>query len=657
MIVLLTGLLLAQEREVLSTAERLADIDPEIRATGLKQAAALWKEQQNKVIAFSQSKDENLRAAALAAMSAVGKFDPEKLFAIRHPQARTIACDLLPEKKELIPELQRLLEEKDLALRLAAARALGKVRDPALRNQILQEFQKTWMDNKFDSTDVLAYYVMAHWYPQGYSATIGSYVNSREVDTAETAIACLCNLPEPEVSGSLIGNASGALRNEKISLRLRELLLRLLARVALHELPALLTVENKQLRSQVVEYLDQGLKDPLLTRPLVEIARQEAVQKLDDGRDPATPLTTWIERWLKRLTGEDGDINKYEEWVKAKYRSLVDQAVDRAIKAGVDALRRVQNPDGSWSYHSGYPVGVTALGIYTLLKCDVEPNDKALTKALEYMLPKDPEGTYSAALYAMALATAIEKTRAKKITTAELVRWQKRLQEIADILVASQKRTGGWHYDIRIKTGTGLQGGGQNQDSYDFSNTQFAVLGLRAAANAGAKVPRGTWERALALYEKHQNEKDGGWPYIGATQPNQPVGSSHAMTAAGAYGWMICKTSLDPKFSPETIGRQDRVTRAIEYLDRNWKVDPIALADAYYWLYSLERMCMAGKIDRIGTHDWYMEGAQWLLIRQRTDGTWSGNYGHTVDTCFALLFLKRAYISTPYIETGDPKKK
>lgn len=656
--VLLAGLLLVQEQDVLLTAERLADIDPEARATGLKQAWTLWKEHQNKVITFSQSKDENLRAAAYAIMSVVGKFDSEKLFAMKHPQARAIACDLLPEKKELVAEFQKLLKEKDLALRLAAARALGKVSDDTQRNQIQQSFEKTWMDKKFDGADVLTYYVMSHWYPQDYSATIGFHINDAEVETAETAIACLCNLPKLEIPSQIISLASRALRNEKIALRFRELLLRVLARDAFHELPGLMLVENKRLRSQIVQYLDRGLKDPLMTKPLVEVGKQEAVQKLDDGRDPSTPLTTWIERWLKRLTGEDGDVKKYDEWVKAKYKTLIDAAVDKAIKAGVEALRKSQKPEGSWSYDGGYTVGATALGIYTLLRCDVEVDDKAVVKALEYILPKEPEGTYSASLCAMALATAIEKAKAKKKATAELSRWQKRLQEIADVLVASQKKTGGWSYNIKIKTRTGIRvPPAQNQDNYDFSNTQFAVLGLRAAANAGAKVPRGTWERALRLYEKHQSEKDGGWPYVGATQQNQVVVSSRAMTAAGAYGWMICKTSLDSKISPDTIGKQDRVAKAIKYLDKNWEVDASELADPYYWLYSVERMCMAGKVDRIGAHDWYMEGAQWLLIRQRSDGAWAGNYGENVDTCFALLFLKRAYISTPYIETGGGKKK
>ena len=48
----------------------------------------------------------------------------------------------------------------------------------------------------------------------------------------------------------------------------------------------------------------------------------------------------------------------------------------------------------------------------------------------------------------------------------------------------------------------------------------------------------------------------------------------------------------------------------------------------------------------VGTHDWYLEGAEYLLKAQRPDGSWSGSSElaqmQQVDTCFALLFLKRA---------------
>jgi hypothetical protein len=59
----------------------------------------------------------------------------------------------------------------------------------------------------------------------------------------------------------------------------------------------------------------------------------------------------------------------------------------------------------------------------------------------------------------------------------------------------------------------------------------------------------------------------------------------------------------------------------------------------YYYLYALERAGMLYGTETIGTHEWYPEGAKVLIESQKADGSWGDG---TVDTCFAILFLKRA---------------
>ncbi|HLG42194.1 MAG TPA: hypothetical protein VI643_02430, partial [Planctomycetota bacterium] len=191
-------------------------------------------------------------------------------------------------------------------------------------------------------------------------------------------------------------------------------------------------------------------------------------------------------------------------------------------------------------------------------------------------------------------------------------------------------------------------------EPFDFSNTQFSVLGLRAAANAGANVPRTTWSRALELYEKLRIPKDGGWPYHGRTASAQaePV-SSGTMTAASLYGWLICQSSLNPRAALEKLREDEAYKGAFGFLEKRWSVT--GNGNAFYYLYSLERLCMAAKAAKVGAHDWYAEGAEWLLARQAVDGTWTGSYSTEVDTCLALLFLKRAFVSTPTIETEGAK--
>jgi len=47
--------------------------------------------------------------------------------------------------------------------------------------------------------------------------------------------------------------------------------------------------------------------------------------------------------------------------------------------------------------------------------------------------------------------------------------------------------------------------------------------------------------------------------------------------------------------------------------------------------------------DWIGKHNWYRDGAEFFLKAQRGDGSWAGEGGTAVwDTCFAILFLRRA---------------
>jgi hypothetical protein len=63
----------------------------------------------------------------------------------------------------------------------------------------------------------------------------------------------------------------------------------------------------------------------------------------------------------------------------------------------------------------------------------------------------------------------------------------------------------------------------------------------------------------------------------------------------------------------------------------------------FYFLWSLERVGVIYGLETIGSKDWYAWGAEILLASQQTSGLWHGEYGaYGADTCFALLFLKRA---------------
>lgn len=181
----------------------------------------------------------------------------------------------------------------------------------------------------------------------------------------------------------------------------------------------------------------------------------------------------------------------------------------------------------------------------------------------------------------------------------------------------------------------------------DNSNMQYALLGLRAAAESGCLIPEETWARARAHVAKAQ-QADGGLGYD--TSRTQ---STHTMTTAGAAMLAICDFYLkkDLKADPE-LGKM------LSWLEKNFSVEEstcIFPGDSahYYYLYGLERAAVLADADRLGAHDWYAEGAAWLVAKQGKDGAWqdptAAVWGKAVltpeiDTALAILFLRRSTV-------------
>jgi hypothetical protein len=173
----------------------------------------------------------------------------------------------------------------------------------------------------------------------------------------------------------------------------------------------------------------------------------------------------------------------------------------------------------------------------------------------------------------------------------------------------------------------------------DNSNSQFALLALWAARRHG--VPS---ERCLILaaqrYTATQNA-DGGWSYL----PHGPGNdSTPAMTCVGLLG-LAMGHAVVPK-APGKNGKpvddatiQKGLSKLGQHVDRN-------SMNNFYFLWSMERVGMLYRLKTIGNQDWYGLGVDMLLPSQQSDGSWTnGNYtGSTpaLDTCFALLFLKRS---------------
>jgi hypothetical protein len=617
------------ESRLLPIVDRACDLDPDVRAEAAEDAARLYRESGEALAGLAQKK----KVPALIVMALAGKIDGAALFKSPDKTARRVACDLLTPTKEQLPELLRIVEGKDLGARLAAARALGRIDDPALRQNVSSAlgYGMRWAG----SVDLLFKLISSVW--RGNVGPQSFLAGDPEPERAAVALAALANVPNLIVTESFTPSLARALDNDRIDRAARTLLIRSLGRRSPSSLCPLLTLRDRKLRAEIVDALDRSLANPLAAPAVYDAWRDAKERKLDDGK--TTPLTVRLEGWLKRLCGEGVTPDAFPGWMSSKYRSHVDQQADAAIRRGVAGLRKAYEREMADRNSPANPIALSAFTVYALLKCDVASDDPTLTKALDVLLEREPEGNYAVSLVTMALATALEKG------TPRRERIEKRLLRMAGILVDSQLKSGGWSYATRNYPEQSFGGW-----VYDLSNTQFAILGLRAAANAGAKIPRTTWERALALLDKAQLP-DGGWSYQGGD------GSPYdRMTAAGATSWIICAISLDEKLAPEAAAEDARLRGAVAWLARSAESKPLASPPDYYLLYSLERLCMIAKVQRLGTRDWYADGASLLIRSQSREGVWSGGFSPAVDTSMALLFLRKAFIARPAVATETARR-
>ncbi|MCA8917013.1 MAG: hypothetical protein KDB90_16610 [Planctomycetes bacterium] len=277
----------------------------------------------------------------------------------------------------------------------------------------------------------------------------------------------------------------------------------------------------------------------------------------------------------------------------------------------------------------------------------------------------------------------------KKDRNFKLDRKDQKICEIAVKALEARFRKGayggaGWRY---AKPGMAEQ-----DPMVDVSASQYAILGLKAATRLGIKYDKGMLVEVFRFL-RGQQDKDG--PEVKAKwkkaksdddKKGRSTSSEPPEKTLHARGWGYCRQSSHSELDKSTYGSmtaaainalilirdemvddpgQRKVWDKVEedcnlmigdglaWMVANWSMEENPKAGMhrfYYYLYTIERLGMLGGIDEIGSHDWYIEGAQ-VLLKQQTkggaaDGAWDvGNEispSDVYDTCYALLFLKRA---------------
>jgi len=332
---------------------------------------------------------------------------------------------------------------------------------------------------------------------------------------------------------------------------------------------------------------------------------------------------------------------------------VTDAEVKRCISKAVTKLKSGQKVDGHWEHvktqaASGGYGGVTALATLALLQAGVPLEDKAVVKGLKALEGMPNRETYVVSLRLMALA------KAEQVSGTS--RYRKEIEAAVRWLQRTQSAIGTWGYEAKD-----IEGDKESLvDNTDNSNTQMALLALYEAARAGYKVDDPVWKRSEDYFVRTQGS-DGSWGYRhggpGSVQTMPRYGS---MTAAGLATLLITGSRLQQAADCGCTGNKGRgyrnsqpVAQAMSWLAKHFTVErnPGLEGNAwhFYWLYALERVGIISGLKTIGTHDWFREGAAYLVRHQMADGGFArsadrGGVAAEYDTAFAILFLAKGHV-------------
>lgn len=317
---------------------------------------------------------------------------------------------------------------------------------------------------------------------------------------------------------------------------------------------------------------------------------------------------------------------------------MITPEAEQAIQKGLAYLARTQAKNGSWrSEGMGgmYPTAMTALAGLALMAAGNTPCEgehaENVRRAVYYLLASTTRSGYITSMneesrgmhgHGFALMFLAQAYGAEPDTDL-----QRRLHEAISRAVAltarSQSHAGGWLYSPD-----------QNADEGSVTVTQ--IQGLRAARNAGIKVPKSTIVRAADYIQKCAND-DGGISYSlmnrGGSRPAITAAAVATLYNAGQYE------------NPVAL-------KALEYLKKLLKGSNSATVFQghrfYALLYTSQAMFFSGDGD---WREFFPKHRDELIKQQNADGSWQGDFaGHVYGTAIALLVLQLPYQYLPILQ-------
>jgi ferric-dicitrate binding protein FerR (iron transport regulator) len=318
--------------------------------------------------------------------------------------------------------------------------------------------------------------------------------------------------------------------------------------------------------------------------------------------------------------------------------------VDAAVRKAVQYLKTAESPAMNGSPDSD------ELLLWTFIHAGVDPYDARYQQLLMKILDDRRENaTYSVALRAMILEELNRNA------------YQGQLLRYAQVLVDNQCANGQWDYrvvtpipdePIELIPVDPSRGGGARQKfavrkrregppTGDNSNSAYAAFGLRACHDAGIVIPEEVVDRARSAWVKQQ-QKDGGWGY-GSWRGGHPSTSYGSLTACGVSSVAIydhlkrLEWKKDPAVASGTAWLAKRFS-----LSENPGAAPEQGGLFIHYLNAVQRTGVLFGTETFGRQMWYPDPVKTLVSTQNEDGSWTAGWNTTWDTCFAVLFLRRA---------------
>ena len=304
-----------------------------------------------------------------------------------------------------------------------------------------------------------------------------------------------------------------------------------------------------------------------------------------------------------------------------------------AIEKGLKFLANRQEEDGAFSA-SGYGrnAAVVALAGMAWLASgstpDRGPYGVEVGRVAEYLLDHTSESGFISVEGAMSHGPMYEHGFAT-LFLAEVYGMSPRddlrdkLTKAIDLIVRTQNAEGGWRYQPR-------------REDADISVTICQVMALRAARNAGIRVPNETVDRCIEYVKKSQNA-DGGFRYMlqgGESAFPRSAAGVVALNSAGVYQGREIDRGLIylDQFMPRAGGFAAQSQDGHFFYGQYYAVQAMWQADGERWA------------------RWYPAIRDLLVSRQQKDGSWMDPVSSEYGTAMAAIILQMPDNSVPIFQ-------